>query len=188
VFGYLPANPGQGQASGAGRPQLLQPGQATPAQAQTGTQTQTQTGSQTGAPATGQQAAVPAGTPEDQYNQAFALLRAGDYASAEQALKGFLAAHPQHELAGNAQYWLGETYYVRGDYKQAAVAFLDGYRAYPKSAKGPDNLLKLGITMGQIGQSKEACAAFQKLSADYPQASDVIKRRAASERDKLGCR
>lgn len=126
-------------------------------------------------------------SPEEQYRHAFDLLRKGDFAAAEQSLKAFLEAHPDHNLAGNAQYWLGESYYVRGDMQAAAVAFLDGYRTYPKSGKGPDNLLKLGMTMGQLGQTKEACAALEKLGLEYPQAPDAIKRRAVAERQKMGC-
>lgn len=143
---------------------------------------------QDGAPADGPSASLPAGaTAEEQYRHAFNLLRKGDFAAAEQALRAFLEAHPEHELAGNAQYWLGESYYVRGDMQNAAVAFLDGYQTYPKSGKGPDNLLKLGMAMGQLGQTQQACAALQKLGLEYPQASDAIKRRSVAERQKLGC-
>lgn len=130
----------------------------------------------------------PGATPREQYDYAFGLLRKGDYAAAEQALSGFLRAHPQDYLAGNAQYWLGETHYVRGDLQKAAVAFLDGYRTYPKNSKAPDNLLKLGITMGRLGQTKEACAALGRMIGEYPQAADVLKRRASSERESLGCK
>jgi tol-pal system protein YbgF len=134
-------------------------------------------------------AALPAGgTPKEQYDQAFGLLRKGDYANAEVALSAFLKANPGNELAGNAQYWLGETYYVRGDLQKAAVAFLDGYRTYPKNSKAPDNLLKLGIAMGRLNQKTEACAALGRLISEYPQAPDVIKRRASAEREQLACK
>ncbi|MFC7451606.1 tol-pal system protein YbgF [Insolitispirillum peregrinum] len=139
------------------------------------------------AAAGGKSAALPAGSVADQYNYAFGLLRKNDYAGAETALKAFIAQNPGHELTGNAQYWLGETYYARADYKQAAVAFLDGYKNYPSSAKAADNLLKLGMTASQLGQTKQACAAFSKLATEYPQASDVLKRRAQAEKDRLRC-
>jgi tol-pal system protein YbgF len=132
-------------------------------------------------------AALPEGTPEDQYRYAFSKLRTRDFVAAEQLLTAFLKAHPDHDLAGNAQYWLGETYYARGDMEKAAVAFLDGYKTYPKSSKGPDNLLKLGMTVGQLGQKEQACAALSKLAVEYPQAPDSIKRYAVAERQKLGC-
>lgn len=154
-------------------------------------------GGSAGAAASGRPAAAtapaaasppPGATPREQYDYAFALLRKGDYPAAEQALSGFLRAHPQDELAGNAQYWLGETHYVRGELQKAAVAFLDGYRTYPKNSKAPDNLLKLGITMGRLGQTKEACAALGRMISEYPQAADVLKRRASTERETLGCK
>lgn len=143
-----------------------------------------------GASAGAKPVAVPAasGSPRDQYDTAFAMLRRGDYAAAEVALAAFLKANPKDELAGNAQYWLGETHYVRGDFQKAAVAFLDGYRTYPKNSKAPDNLLKLGIAMGRLGQKTEACAALQRLISEYPQAPDVIKRRAVSEREQFACK
>lgn len=144
----------------------------------------------TGAPANAagkNDGGLPAGSVTDQYNYAFSLLRKNDYPGAETALKAFISQHPDHELAGNAQYWLGETFYVRKDYKQAAVAFLDGYKKYPSSAKAADNLLKLGMTAGELGQTKQACAAFSKLASEYPQASDVLKRRAQSEKERLRC-
>lgn len=131
--------------------------------------------------------ALPAGSPEQQYNYASTLLRNGDYAGAQTALEAFVKQNPKHDLAGNAQYWLGETFYVRQDFKNAAVAFLDGYRNYPKNNKAPDNLLKLGLSMGALNQSKEACAALTRIPKEYPTASDVTKRRAESERDRLKC-
>lgn len=138
------------------------------------------------APATGD-AALPQGSPEDQYKYAFGLLRKNDYPAAARAFEAFVQQNPQHELAGNAQYWLGETYYVQGAMDKAAVAFLEGYRTYPKNAKAPDNLLKLGLTMANLDKTREACAAFNRISSEYPQAPDAIKRRAQSETQRLNC-
>jgi tol-pal system protein YbgF len=132
-------------------------------------------------------AALPPGTAEEQYNYSFGLLRKNDFTGAEAAFKTFLEQHKDHALAGNAQYWLGETYYARGDFKQAMVAFYDGYRTYPKSSKAPDNLLKLGMTAAQLGQAKQACAAFAKMAVEYPSASDMLKRRAQTERQRQNC-
>lgn len=135
----------------------------------------------------GAKVALPAGSPEQQYNYASTLLRNGDYAGAQLALEAFIKQNPTHDLAGNAQYWLGETFYVRQDYKSAAVAFLDGYRTYPKNSKAADNLLKLGLSMSALNQTKEACAALGRIAKEYPTATDVTKRRAQSERDRLKC-
>ncbi|WP_119460240.1 tol-pal system protein YbgF [Rhodospirillaceae bacterium SYSU D60014] len=127
------------------------------------------------------------GTPEEQYDYAFGLLRQANYAEAESALRGFIERHPNHELAGNAQYWLGETYYVRGDYTQAAVAFAEGYQQYPEGSKAADNLLKLGMSLAEIGQTDDACRAFLELSRQFPDAPSNLKERATREGQRNGC-
>jgi tol-pal system protein YbgF len=121
------------------------------------------------------------------YNDAFKLLQDGDYAGAERAFKTFVQANPKHPLAGNAQYWLGETYYARRDYQDAMVSFAEGYKVYKASPKGPDNLLKLGITLAVLNKKQEACAVFQRFNQDYPRATDLQKRRVDQERQKNGC-
>ena len=131
--------------------------------------------------------ALPDGTPKEQYEYAFKFLTRNDFASAEVALRDFLGRHPEDPLAGNAQYWLGETYYVRGDYKQAAVEFMSGYQKYPRSNKGPDNLLKLGMSMASLGQKQGACTALGRIAKDYADAPDQIKRAAASQSAELKC-
>ncbi|NKB46116.1 MAG: tol-pal system protein YbgF [Alphaproteobacteria bacterium] len=131
--------------------------------------------------------ALPVGTPKEQYDYAFNILRQADYARAEKALRLFLEANGTDDLAGNAQYWLGETYYVRGDFEQAAVEFLSGYQAYPSSTKGPDNLLKLGLSMARLSQTDGACTALTRLATEYPSANDTIRRRAQTERARLKC-
>ncbi len=131
---------------------------------------------------------LPDGTPKEQYEYAFKFLTRNDFASAEVALRDFLNRHPEDPLAGNAQYWLGETYYVRGDYKQAAVEFMSGYQKYPRSNKGPDNLLKLGMSMASLGQQQGACTALGRISKDYADAPEQIKRTAASQSADLKCK
>lgn len=137
---------------------------------------------QAAAPAT-----LPSGTPQEQYNYAFGLLRRADYPAAEQSLKSFIQKYPSDPLAGNAQYWLGETYFVRKDYENAATAFAVGYQKYPKSGKAADNLLKLGMSLSNLGKKSEACAAFSRLDRDFPTAPANIKEREATERQQLGC-
>ena len=114
-------------------------------------------------------------------------LQDGDNAGAERAFKTFLQANPKHTLAGNAQYWLGESYYARKDYQNAMTAFAEGYKSYKTSPKGPDNLLKLGITLAVMGRKADACQVFAKFSQDYPRATDLQKRRVDQERHKNGC-
>jgi tol-pal system protein YbgF len=132
-------------------------------------------------------ATLPSGTAQEQYNYAFGLLRQANYPAAEEALKAFVKAYPKDPLAGNAQYWLGETYYVRKDYENAATAFAVGYQRYPKSGKAADNLLKLGMSLGNLGKKGNACSAFARLDRDFPTAPANVKEREASERQQLGC-
>ncbi len=121
------------------------------------------------------------------YHDAFKMLQDGDYAGAEKGFKTFVQRNPQHVLAGNAQYWLGETYYARHDYQNAAVAFAEGYKVYKTSPKGPDNLLKLGMTLGRLNKKQDACAVFARFTQDYPRATDLQKRRVDQERRTVGC-
>ena len=130
---------------------------------------------------------LPAGTPQQQYDAAFKLLREANYPAAETALRAFIQRYPKDPLAGNAQYWLGETYFVRKDYTNAAAVFADGYQKYPKGGKAADNLLKLGMSLAQLGQKANACQAFARLERDFPTAPASIKDRAGEEKKRLGC-
>jgi len=136
----------------------------------------------------GAAAGLPGGTPQEQYDYAFSLLRQANYPGAEQAFSAFLAQHPDDALAGNAKYWLGETYYVRGNYQQAAVTFAEGFEAYPKNSKAPDNLLKLGMSLASLGSTKDACDTFAVLLDRYADAPATILSRAQRESQRLGCK
>lgn len=139
-------------------------------------------------PAPAAQAAGPLPSdPQKAYEVAFGYLREANYDQAEKALNEFLARNGNHTLAGNAQYWLGESYFARGKYTEAAVAFATGAQKYPKGAKGPDNLLKLGIALGKINKKTEACTALSQLPQKYPEASASVKKRADGERRVLKC-
>ena len=127
-------------------------------------------------------------TVEQQYEYAFGLLRQANYDEAEKALQAFVVQHPTDLLAGNAQYWLGETYYVRGRYDDAAVAFAEGYQKYPDNGKAPDDLLKLGMSLGQIGKKNDACVAFAELTRRFPNAPDNVQARVKDEKRHYGCR
>ena len=150
-------------------------------------------GAQTPAPAAGsQQAAVPAvapptGTPKEQYDRAFGLLSQANYGEAEVALRAFVEQHPKDPLAGNAKYWLGETYYVRADFQQAAVTFAEAYQEYPDNSKAPDNLLKLGLSLGALGNKTDACGTISELLKRYKDAAVTLIQRAKQEQQRLGC-
>ncbi|MEH6401770.1 MAG: tol-pal system protein YbgF [Sneathiella sp.] len=130
---------------------------------------------------------VAALNPEDQYNRAISLIRKDDYGGAEKAFSLFLERNENHTLSGNAQYWLGETFYVRGDYPNAASAFLKGYQEYPKNSKAADNLLKLAMTLGRMDQKQEACATFQQMDKQFTKLPARLKRISSSEKKKFEC-
>lgn len=139
------------------------------------------------APTATQEVALPQGSAEEQYNYALGLLRQTRFDEAQVALDAFLAEHPDHSLSSNAKYWLGETYYVRADYQQAAVAFAEGFQQHPEGGKAPDNLLKLGMSLGQLGDKQNACATFAQLQQRFPTAPSNIQQKAQLERQRLGC-
>jgi tol-pal system protein YbgF len=126
-------------------------------------------------------------SPEELYNQAYSHFINRDYERAEADLSAFLAGNSQGSLAGNAQFWLGETFFLRGRYKEAANAFLKGYRLYKNSSKGPDILLRLGMSLQRMEQSRAACGAFGELQRIFPNASQHVKQHADAERRKAGC-
>ena len=130
---------------------------------------------------------LPPGSASEQYNFAFGLLKQADYPAAEAALKNFVRQHPDDGLAASAQYWLGETYYTRGNYAEAAAAFAEGYKRYPKGPKAPDDLLKLAMSLAHANQKQNACTALAQLDHDFPNPGNAIKERAKDEKKKLGC-
>lgn len=130
---------------------------------------------------------LPAGSAAEEYEQAQRLLTQGRYDEAESALRGFLDRHPDHQLSDNARYWLGESYYVRKRYEEAASAFLDSYKRAPTGSKAPDNLLKLGLSLDALDKDQEACVAINKLLREHPDSPDHIRRRAEQERQSLNC-
>lgn len=125
--------------------------------------------------------------PEQKYERAFELLSQKNYDGAEKVLHAFLERHPDDKLAGNAKYWLGETFYVRGLYAEAAVTFAEGYQTYPESVKAPDNLLKLGKALAALGQKDDACGTFGELRKRYGNASSLIIQQAKNEQTRLAC-
>jgi tol-pal system protein YbgF len=125
-------------------------------------------------------------TPESLYEQANESLLRRQFGDAEAGFSNFLQKFPDHSLAGSAQYWLGETFYAQGDFKRAAQSFLKGYKSYPKSRRAADSLLKLGLSLGRLGQGDQACAAYSAVSAEYPKAVDARKR-AQAESKRAGC-
>lgn len=134
-----------------------------------------------------QSAALTGTTAKESYDEAFRLLRQTKYDEAEAALGAFLERYPDDPLAGNAKYWLGETYYVRGRFAEAAVTFAEGFQSYPTSVKAPDNLLKLGKSLAELQKVDDACATLGELVRRYPNAPATIIQQARQDQQRLKC-
>jgi len=130
---------------------------------------------------------LPAGTPEEQYAFAYGLLQQFRIPEAEQAFAEFVLVNPGHALTGNAQYWLGETYYARSMFQEAALTFFQGYQEDSTGEKAADNLLKLGMSLARMEQTTEACATFGELANQFPDATQTVMDQAAGERTRLSC-
>ena len=130
---------------------------------------------------------LPDTSPENQYKFAVSFIKIGDYETAELALREFVDNNPKHQLAGNAQYWYGETFRVRQLYQDAATAYLDGYQKYPKSKKAPVNLLKLGVMLVQIGEKEQGCSMILGVKDQYPKANQSVIQKAEYEKKKFNC-
>jgi len=131
---------------------------------------------------------LPDEDPEKQYEFAQSFLKVGDYNTAERAFLEFIKLNPEHDLAGNAQYWYAETFRIRQLYTDAAEAYLEGYQKYPKSSKAPINLLKLGVSLVQIGEKDQGCLMISGVQEQYPKANQSVLQKAKYEEKKFGCK
>jgi tol-pal system protein YbgF len=126
--------------------------------------------------------------PKKLYEQALSALKDNKLDESELKFSQFLSTYPKDALAENAQYWLGEVYYKKQDFAKAAVAFNEGYSKYPEGSKGPDCLLKLGLSMKALGKNEEACTAFTNLPTIFGKVNPEIATRATDEAKKLSCK
>ena len=126
-------------------------------------------------------------SPGKQYEFATSFLKVGDYSTAERAFREFVLSNPDHELAGSAQYWYAETFRIRQLYTDAASAYLEGYQKYPKGKKAPINLLKLGVSMVQIGEKDQGCKMINGVELQYPNANQSVIQKAKYESKKFEC-
>ena len=131
---------------------------------------------------------LPNENPDKQYEFATSFLKVGDYATAERAFREFVITNPEHSLAGNAQYWYAETFRIRQLYTDAASAYLEGYQKYPKGEKAPINLLKLGVSMIQIGEKDQGCKMINGVEKQYPKANQSVIQKAKYESQKFECK
>ena len=131
---------------------------------------------------------LPAGSPKEQYEFATSFLKVGDYNMAERAFREFVDTNPDNELSGNAQYWYAETFRIRQLYTDAASAYLEGYQKYPESEKAPINLLKLGVSLVQIGEKDQGCLMIAGVKKQYPKATQSVLQKAKYEEKKFECK
>ena len=131
---------------------------------------------------------LPNESPEKQYEFATSFLKVGDYNTAERAFREFVKTNSAHKLAGNAQYWYAETFRIRQLYTDAASAYLEGYQKYPKNEKAPINLLKLGVSLVQIGEKDQGCLMITGVKKQYPKANQSVLQKAKYEEKKFECK
>jgi tol-pal system protein YbgF len=127
------------------------------------------------------------GSPRDEYDLAYGYILTGDYDLAEETFKAWLAAYPGDPQSIDAQFWLGESHLQQGEYRDAANAFLTVYKTAPESIKGPDSLMKLGMSLSALGEKTAACATFAELGKRYPQSAESLMSRVRDEETRAGC-
>ena len=128
-----------------------------------------------------------AGPAEALYEEAFADVRDQKYDDGEAKFKQFISQYPGHPLSANAEYWLGETYYVRGQYKEAARTFAQGYQSYPKSGKAEDSLFKLALSLGRLNKKDDACLSLRQLQKDFSGDTGPLHLKAQAEIKQMNC-
>ncbi len=121
------------------------------------------------------------------YEYAYSLIKAREFARAENAFAAFIRDYPAHDLVANAKYWYGETFYVRGEYEKAARIFAEGYQKFPKAPKAASNLLKLGMALHGMGKDNDACIAYKQLKKEYTKSSVSVLKRADTEMKRINC-
>ena len=124
---------------------------------------------------------------EEVYNSAMDHLTRAEYDEALRLFKQVVQNYPDTDYAAQAQYWIADIYYVQKDYEKAALAFADVLKKYPDAGRGPEAMLKLGLSLINIGKKKEGCSALKAIKSKYPKASDAILSRAERESKKAGC-
>jgi len=136
--------------------------------------------------AVAQPVSLQAETPDDLFLRSEKALLQLQFADAEQGFKDFVAKYPEHNLAGSAEFKLGETFWAQQDYPAAAQAYMSSYKQWPKGRRAPDSLLKLGLSMARLEKKDQACSLLSSVDTEYPSAIEV-KKRAQAEFKREGC-
>ena len=132
-------------------------------------------------------AALPGDDAHSLNEKGHGALTQNDYAGAEVAFRQLIESYPKDPLAADAQYWIGESFYRRGQYKAAADAFLKGYKKYKSGDKAPETLLKLGMSLAALGEKDAACSTFGELKTKFPKAPETVRDEVKAEQKKARC-
>lgn len=127
------------------------------------------------------------GSENDVYQAAYGHVLTGDYTLAEKGFADYLAAYPKGARAADANFWMGEAQYSQGKYNESAKTFLNAHQAYGSSAKAPEMLLKLGMSLAALDNNETACATLKEVPKRYPNAARSVLNKVASERKRLSC-
>jgi tol-pal system protein YbgF len=122
------------------------------------------------------------------FDKSFTYLRSSKLENAERGFTKFITTHKDHPLIGNAYYWLGETYFIRKDYKQAGANFVKSYKESPTGAKSYEALIKLATSFSHLDKKKEACSVISKLNSLESKLSNNLKQRIKEEASRIGCK
>ncbi|WP_417482865.1 tol-pal system protein YbgF [Maricaulis sp.] len=131
--------------------------------------------------------ALPAADPSAIYDDARARLLDGDFDGAQAGFETFVTDHGDDPRAGEAWYWLGETFFVRNDFTQSADAYIAALRAQPEGARAPDALVRLAASLHGLGRTEDACSTLARFGRQFPNASAASRDRASRESVRAGC-
>jgi tol-pal system protein YbgF len=129
----------------------------------------------------------PASDPNLIYGQARGRLLDGDFVGAQTGFELFIAEHGDDRRAGEALYWLGETFFVRDDYASAADSYIASLRKEPNGVKAPDALIRLAASLHGLGRTNDACGTLARFGQQFPNASQASRDRAARESTRANC-
>jgi tol-pal system protein YbgF len=129
----------------------------------------------------------PASDPNLIYGQARGRLLDGDFVGAQMGFEIFVAEHGDDPRAGEALYWLGETFFVRDDYAAAADSYIASLRKEPSGVKAPDALIRLAASLHGLGRTSDACGTLARFGQQFPNASQASRDRAAREATRANC-
>jgi tol-pal system protein YbgF len=132
-------------------------------------------------------AALSVDDPEALYRQAYNYVLSGDYAQAESAFADYIDIHPHGGNVADAHFWLGESQYSQGSFNEAARTFLNAHQTFPNADKAPEMLLKLGMSLAALDNRDTACATYREVLQRYPDASQSIRDKVASEQRGASC-